>query len=58
MPKLYHFTMDNNEVYEVVAMDFKDACLTLEEQEPNINVKDLLLVEEHPTPNPLVDTIH
>ena len=31
--------MDNNEVYEVVAMDFRDACLTLEEQEPNINVK-------------------
>tara|TARA_E500000178_G_C16726741_1_gene619668 strand:+ start:364 stop:516 length:153 start_codon:yes stop_codon:yes gene_type:complete len=50
--------MDNNEVYEVVAMDFRDACLTLEEQEPNINVKDLLLIEEHPTPNPLVDTIH
>lgn len=58
MPKLYHFNMDNSDVYEIVAMDFKDACLTLEEQEPNIDIRNLLSVEEHLTPNPLEDTIH
>ena len=50
--------MDNSDVYEIVAMDFKDACLTLEEQEPNIDIRNLLSVEEHLTPNPLEDTIH
>ncbi len=50
--------MDNSDVYEIVAMDFQDACLTLEEQVPTLNVRDLLSVEEHATPNPIEDTIH
>ena len=50
--------MDNSDIYEIVAMDFKDACLTLEEQVPNLNIHHLLSVEEHLTPNPLEDTIH
>ena len=58
MLKLYHFTMDNSDIYEIVAIDFKDACLTLEEQVPNLNIHHLLSVEEHLTPNPLEDTIH
>jgi len=36
MPKVYHFELDNEDIYEVVAMNFKDACVTLEENHPEI----------------------
>jgi len=42
MPTLYHFELTNNDIYEVVAMGFKDACLTLEEQHPEIKIDDIL----------------
>ena len=58
MPILYHFELTNNDVYEVVAMGFKDACLTLEEQHPEIKINDILLIAEYPNPIPGVDTIH
>jgi hypothetical protein len=58
MPKLYHFELDNHDIYEVVAMDFRDACLTLEEQHPEIKITDILSIAEHLNPTPGVDTIH
>jgi len=38
-------------------MDFKDACLTLEENE-QVSPHDILSIEEHQNPNPFLDTIH
>ena len=35
-PKLFIFEIEGNEEIEVNAMDFKDACLTLEEQAPDL----------------------
>ena len=58
MPKLYHFELDNHDIYEVVAMDFRDACLTLEEQHPEIKITDILSIAEYLNPIPGVDTIH
>jgi hypothetical protein len=58
MPKLYHFELDNHDIYEVVAMDFRDACLTLEEQHPEIKITDILSIAEHLNPVPGIDTIH
>jgi hypothetical protein len=58
MPKLYHFELDNHDIYEVVAMDFRDACLTLEEQHPEIKATDILSIAEHLNPTPGIDTIH
>ena len=58
MPKLYHFELDNHDIYEVVAMDFRDACLTLEEQHPEIKITDILSIAEHLNPILGVDTIH
>ena len=58
MPTLYHFELDNHDIYEVIAMDFRDACLTLEEQHPEIKITDILSIAEHLNPIPGVDTIH
>jgi hypothetical protein len=58
VPKLYHFELDNHDIYEVVAMDFRDACLTLEEQHPEIKITDILSIAEYLNPIPGVDTIH
>jgi hypothetical protein len=58
MPKVYHFELDSNEIYEIVAMNFKDACLTLEEECPEINPTKILSVTEYCNPIPGVDTIH
>ena len=58
MPKLYHFELDNHDIYEVVAMDFRDACLTLEEQHPEIKATDILSIAEYSNPILGVDTIH
>ena len=58
MPKLYHFELDNHDIYEVIAMDFRDACLTLEEQHPEIKITDILSIAEYLNPIPGVDTIH
>ena len=52
MPKLYHFELDNHDIYEVIAMDFRDACLTLEEQHPEIKITDILSIAEHLNPTP------
>ena len=58
MPKLYHFELDNHDIYEVIAMDFRDACLTLEEQHPEIKATDILSIAEYSNPILGVDTIH
>ena len=44
--------------YEIYAMDFKDACLTLEEEVPEIKIKDIICITEHQGPIPGLDTIH
>jgi len=56
LPKLFLFITETHE-YEVYAMDFKDACLTLEENE-QVSPHDILSIEEHQNPNPFLDTIH
>jgi len=58
MPKVYHFLLDSNEIYEVVAMNFKDACLTLEEECPEIKPVNIQSITEYCNPVPGVDTIH
>jgi hypothetical protein len=58
MPTLYHFELTNNNIYEVVAMGFRDACLTLEEMHPEISIHDILCISEFPNPIPGIDTIH
>jgi len=56
LPKLFLFTTETHE-YEVYAMDFKDACLTLEENK-QVSPYDILSIEEHANPVPGIDTIH
>lgn len=58
MPKLFHFELDSNEIYEVVAMNFADACLTLEEECPEVKPKNIMSITEHENPQHGVDTIH
>lgn len=58
MPKVYHFLLDSNEIYEVVAMNFKDACLTLEDECPEIKPNHIQSITEHENPIPGQDTIH
>ena len=58
MPKLFPFELDSNEIYEVVAMSFKDACITLEEECPEVKPKNIKSITEHENPIPGVDTIH
>jgi len=58
MPKLFHFELDSNEIYEVVAMSFKDDCITLEEECPEVKPKNIKSITEHENPTPGVDTIH
>ena len=57
-PTLFHFELDNGEIYEVVALSFKDACLTLEEEGPEVKPKNIKSVTEHENPIPGYDTIH
>ena len=57
-PTLYHFELTNKDIYEIVAMSFKDACLTLGEQHPEIKGTDILSIAEYLNPIPGVDTIH
>jgi hypothetical protein len=56
-PKLFVFELKNEEI-EVNAMDFKDACLTLEEQVPDLKVADILSIQEIHSPIPGHDTVH
>ena len=56
-PKLYHFELTSNEIYEVVAMDFADACDTLSEECPEIEQDQILHIVEHESPQP-GETIH
>jgi len=58
MPKLFHFELDSNEIYEVVAMSFADACLTLEEECPEVKPANIMSIIEHDGPQQGVDTIH
>jgi len=59
MLRVFDFTMlPDNEIVEVVAMDFKDACLTIEEEMPDFKPSNILLIEEHQAPIPGIDTIH
>ena len=58
MPKLFHFELDSNEIYEVVAMSFSDACITLEEECPEIKPLNIKSITEHENPIPGIDTIH
>jgi|TARA_B100001996_G_scaffold90340_1_gene67078 hypothetical protein len=57
-PKLFIFEIEGNEEIEVNAMDFKDACLTLEEQAPDLKINDIISIQEIHSPIPGVDTIH
>ncbi len=56
-PKLFVFETKNEDI-EINAMDFKDACLTLEEQAPEIKIADILSIQEIHSPIPGHDTIH
>ncbi len=56
-PKLFIFETDKEDI-EVNAMDFKDACLTLEEKEPNLKIQDIISIQEISSPIPGIDTIH
>ena len=56
MVKLFVFETETESI-EVNAMDFRDACLTLEEQDPSIKVKDIVSVMEYSCPT-VGDTIH
>ena len=56
MVKLFVFETDTESI-EVNAMDFRDACLTLEEQDPSIKVKDIISVMEYSCPA-VSDTIY
>ena len=56
MGKLFVFETETEEI-EVNAMDFRDACLTLEEQDPSIKIKDIVSVMEYSCPT-VGDTIH
>lgn len=58
MPKIFHFELDSNEIYEVVAMSFADACLTLEEECPEVKPANITSITEHCSPIPGVDVIH
>ena len=53
-PKTFLFLTDD-EQFEIVAMDFKDACLVF--SLTGVGVDDLLSVEEHSEPD-ITDTIH
>tara|TARA_B100000902_G_scaffold35468_2_gene42590 strand:+ start:5653 stop:5847 length:195 start_codon:yes stop_codon:yes gene_type:complete len=57
-PRLFIFEIEGNEEIEVNAMDFKDACLTLEEQAPDIKINDIISIQEIEPPILGVDTIH
>ena len=57
-PTLFHFTLDDDSIYEVVAVSFRDACLTLEEECPEIKMNNIKSVIEHENPIPGYDTIH
>ena len=50
--------LDDDSIYEVVAVSFKDACLTLEEECPEIKIDKIKSVIEHENPIPGYDTIH
>ena len=54
-PKTFVFVTDTKEQYEIVAMDFKDACQVF--SQTGVSIKDLLAVEEHSLPDH-TDTIH
>ena len=56
-PKLFIFETDKEDI-EVNAMDLKDACLTLEEKEPNLKIQDIISIQEISSPIPGIDTIH
>ena len=58
MPKLFHFELDSNEIYEIIAMSFADACLTLEEEFPEVKPANIMSITEHHSPIPGQDTIH
>ena len=57
LPKLFVFETDDEDI-EINAMDFKDACLTLEEKAPNIKIQDIISIQEIHSPIPGHDTIH
>ena len=54
-PKTFVFVTDTKEQYEIVAMDFKDACSVF--SRTGVSITDLLAVEEHSPPGEN-DTIH
>ena len=56
-PKLFVFETEDEDI-EVNAMDFKDACLTLEEQAPDLKIQDIISIQEIHSPIPGHDTIH
>ena len=56
-PKLFVFETEGEDI-EINAMDFKDACITLEEQAPNIKIQDIISIQEIHSPIPGHDTIH
>ena len=56
-PKLFVFELPDEDI-EINAMDFKDVCLTLEEQAPDIKIKDIISIQEIHSPIPGHDTIH
>tara|TARA_A100001037_G_C15025163_1_gene578305 strand:+ start:699 stop:1106 length:408 start_codon:yes stop_codon:yes gene_type:complete len=56
-PKLFVFKTEDEDI-EINAMDFKDACITLEEQAPNIKIQDIISIQEIHSPIPGHDTIH
>ena len=56
-PKLFVFELPDEDI-EINAMDFKDACLTLEEQAPDIKIRDIISIQEIHSPIPGHDTIH
>ena len=56
-PKLFVFETEDEDI-EINAMDFKDACLTLEEKAPNIKIQDIISIQEIHSPIPGHDTIH
>jgi hypothetical protein len=58
MPKLFHFELDSNEIYEIIAMSFADACLTLEEECPEVKPGSILSITEHENHTPGIDTLH
>tara|TARA_B100000035_G_scaffold312522_1_gene324172 strand:+ start:5127 stop:5537 length:411 start_codon:yes stop_codon:yes gene_type:complete len=56
-PKLFVFETEDEDI-EINAMDFKDACITLEEQAPDLKIQDIISIQEIHSPIPGHDTIH